>query len=84
MPNQGILQLWLQRITRFIDIDSLQYSEELCKIVDHVPGLHLWNFSWLDKNLTEDFPLFSIIDDKILQNMQPTISSSEFNVFDQY
>jgi hypothetical protein len=81
LPNLGVLQLWLQRITTTIDIKELQYTERLCRLVDGQPDVQIWNNQWLDPKYTRDFPLLSIINRTTLQELQPIIQLNEFDVF---
>lgn len=82
LPNQGFMQLYLQRITTKIQINTLPYTEKLCKIVDGVSNVRLWNNDWLDRRYTENFPIAAIVNKDILQKMQPIMSSNEFNIFE--
>ncbi|WP_460198184.1 RNA-directed DNA polymerase [Segatella asaccharophila] len=82
LPDQGVLQLWLQRITTKINIKVLMYTEKLCRIVEGQPDVQIWNNTWLDSRYTSGFPLHLMLNNTILQSLQPTMGLNEFDVFE--
>ena len=86
VPNNGHLQIWLQRISSPAKIEAL-YSEALCCLVESNDGgsqdLELWNSEWIEsKKLRTALRTPKIIDKESIANMKPIIPSSEVNIFD--
>lgn len=82
LPNKGILQLWLQRITIPILDEAKDYEEKLCRIVNNVPNIQLWNLSWIDDKFTKDFPLYEIVNDEKLKDLEPIVEMNEYSPFE--
>ena len=54
LPNIGYLQIWMQRIT--YKMDTVRYTEPICKIVNNEPDISIWNNEWLKDELVTGFP----------------------------
>lgn len=81
IPNTGIMQLWLQRIT--IKLDSeLIYSEKLCKKVTN-NSIVIWNSDWLNKKIKKIIDACDLINDSKLAEMNVVISNKEVELFDK-
>lgn len=82
LPNKGLLQLWMQRITTKISSIPITYDEMLCDIVDGNEYSMLWNFDWIDGCYTQNFPINDIVDREVFQNQQPVIGLDEISPFE--
>lgn len=82
LPNIGMIQVWLQRMTYQADIEDLQcpYEEMLCKLVME-EDVKLWNFDWLLDKLCVDFPWREIVNQEELDKLTPVISQEEVDYF---
>lgn len=79
LPNTGIMQLWLQRITVKMD-DSYDYSERLCKkLTDE--SIEIWNSDWLNKSLRHKINTYSLINYDVLNNLGAVIGKEEVELF---
>jgi len=83
LPNIGMIQIWLQRMTYHLDIDDLDcpYKECMCQLVMESRAVKLWNFEWLLDALYEDFPYDTLINQKELDSMTPEIMPEEIDCF---
>lgn len=79
LPNVGYMNIWLQRISYFID-SSIQYSDKLCKVLDKTQKT-IWNFDWLKDNIKDIFENIDIVDRKQLQSMDSIIQLNEVDLF---
>jgi hypothetical protein len=82
VPNTGLLEIWLQRISYPIK-PSIEYQEKLTKLLEDspYPGNTMWNSEWLDgglKNIVESTP---IIDFEELESKSPVIAQEEIELF---
>ncbi|MES2223902.1 MAG: RNA-directed DNA polymerase [Patescibacteria group bacterium] len=60
IPNTGLIDIWLQRITAPRNI-KIKYSDNLTKIaVGRIINSKIWEFSWLDKGTVDVLNLVSI------------------------
>lgn len=82
LPNKGILQLWLQRITLPLIDEKMSYKEKLCGVVDNMPDIQLWNIAWVDDKYTKNFPLYDIVDKEKLKDLEPIVKANEFSSFE--
>ena len=81
LPNTGIMQIWLQRITIKTSND-FDYSEKLCnKVIDN--DVVIWNSDWLQPNLKNIIDSHDLIDEKILEELGAVISDKEVSLFDR-
>lgn len=82
LPNTGLMQLWLQRITIKLN-DSLKYSEKLCqKVTDY--NVVIWNSDWLSKSLKNKIDSCDLINEEILEKLGVVIGNEEVELFDKY
>lgn len=82
LPNIGMIQVWLQRMTYQADIEDIwcPYDELLCKLA--MDGdVKLWNFDWLLDKLCADFPYQTIVNQAELDKLTPVISQEEVDYF---
>lgn len=82
-PDIGEIQIWMQHITYQMP-DSIDYDEELCKIVDNEPDVDLWNNDWVDDAYKLGFPQYAICTDWLRDNFTPVIDIDEVSLFDAY
>ena len=79
LPNTGIMQLWLQRITIKMG-NSYEYSEKLCnKVVDK--NTIVWNSDWLNANLKKTINSYGLVNKDTLEKLGAVISSEEVELF---
>jgi len=91
LPNNGYMQIWLQRFSIYFDkldnifdfVDSPECVEKLCQKV-RGQGAELWNNDWIRaakiKKIVKETP---ILDKEILDSLDPVISSKEVTLFTQ-
>jgi hypothetical protein len=83
LPNNGHLEVWLQRISHQID-PKIAYEENLCKLVKG-EKVDLWNNSWVtDPTLKAAVDPKKIVDREGLRDIEPIVPRDEFTVFEQY
>jgi RNA-directed DNA polymerase len=83
IPNTGIMQLWLQRITINSNVNDLVYSERLCqKVTDS--SVSIWNSDWLQKSLKNKIDSCGLIDKNKLKELSVVIESEEIELFDKF
>lgn len=81
LPNTGIMQLWLQRVT-IKSSSRFDYSEKLCnKVVDK--DVVIWNSDWLKPSLKKFIDSYDLIDKDILEGLGAVISDEEVSLFDR-
>ena len=81
LPNTGIMQIWLQRITIKL-VNNYSYSEKLCnKITDK--NVVIWNSDWLNKNLKNIINSYNLINNDTLKKLGAVISNEEVELFDR-
>lgn len=82
LPNVGMIQVWLQRITFQADIKDMScpYEERLCNMVMD-GNVKLWNFDWLEDKLYADFPYHEVVDLNELYKLTPVIAQEEIDCF---
>jgi len=79
IPNTGIMQLWLQRITIKMN-GKLEYSEKLCnKVCDN--NIVIWNSDWLRDNLKKVVNSCDLIDEENLEKIGVIIENEEVEMF---
>lgn len=80
IPNTGLLDIWLQRITLKFQ-NSIEYEEILTKIVKSENNASaLWNSDWLKKNASVVLKE-TIVDQQKLDELGDIISSEEVSMF---
>lgn len=81
IPNNGYMELWLQRIAypNQLDFDS---KEKMCRLVDYEVAPSIWYNKWIGKtDLRKSIEKYSIIDRTILDDLPPDIQNDEFDAF---
>ena len=78
IPNTDYLSIWLQRITLTYN-KNREFDSKICKLV-YDNNTKLWNSSWVNINIEEDL----IINNEIISELSPIISSEELDIFDTY
>ena len=81
MPNNGYMELWLQRIAI---PNQLKFSsdEPMCRLANNEAGLSLWCNSWIqNKDTRKSIEGYSIIDRTVLSDLPPDIQNDEFDAF---
>ena len=79
MPNTGIMQLWLQRITLKIG-NGYEYSENLCNKVVNKNTI-VWNSDWLNAKLKEIINSYNLVNRDVLKKLGAVISNEEVELF---
>lgn len=80
LPNTGLMEIWLQRITLLLERDK-EYNELLCKKV-YSSDTVLWNSDWLNNNMKNIISTTSIIDEKVIEVLPPVIEEREIALFE--
>lgn len=81
-PNNSLMLLWLQRLTKKIGKD-IDYEEPLCRLVDK-EKTNIWNNDWLHKGLLKDYSDELIVDEGIMNSINTIISKKEVSPFYNY
>ncbi len=71
--------MWLQRISIKID-KKVEFDERLCQIVAG-KSKDIWNSDWLKKDFKSLINSTSIIDSKILDDLDEIIDTEEVSLF---
>lgn len=79
LPNTGLMEIWLQRIT-LPTIRDKEYSETLCKKINN-SDTELWNSEWLNENMKNIIKTTSIIDEEVIEGLTPVIGMEEVDLF---
>lgn len=84
IPNSAFLQVWVQNITHTTDDWSAGeiYDMPLCKVVARRP-VTLWNNSWLNSEIADDFPQGSIVDREVLAKTGQVITFKAKRQYDE-
>jgi len=83
LPNNGHLEVWLQRISYHID-PKIAYDERLCGLVEG-KAVHLWKNLWItDATLQAKVDPKSILNRRRLKTLRPVVPRVEFVVFAPY
>lgn len=79
-PNTGHLEIWLQRISHKNGSD-LSFDEPLCKLV-RGESVGIWNNDWINfQQLRKIMDSATIVDEKIIDEMDPIIPVDEVELF---
>ena len=82
--NSGYFEIWFQRATLKEETLDINYSEEICKLVNN-EEIKLWNIEWIaSKKIKNIFKKVRIINQERKEQMLQKISSDEVEVFDSY
>lgn len=79
LPNTGIMQLWLQRITLKINI-SQEYSELLCQKVRN-NSTEVWESIFLNQKIKKIIKDENITNKEFIEKMPASITRSEVDLF---
>ncbi len=83
LPNTGLMEIWIQRITLLMKRDK-EYKEPLCRKV-YDSDIVLWNSDWLNGRLKNIINSTPIINEEILEKLNPVIEVREIDLFgDRY
>jgi len=83
LPNNGHLEVWLQRISYHFD-PKLTYSEKLCALVEG-KAVALWDNSWItDSAVKAAANAARIVNRSRLKALRPIVPRIEFMVFPPY
>ena len=82
LPNVGMLEVWLQRLTIKEEV-SREYDEPICK---YAAGLKnsIWNFDWLKSDIKKVIDGISFIEKEIIDNLPDFIEYKEIEQFNRY
>jgi len=81
IPNNGYMEIWLQRIA-YPNHLSFTSSESMCKVVDNEVDKSLWCNDWIkDDDIRSRIENFSIVDRTVLDDLPPDIQNEEFDAF---
>lgn len=79
IPNTGLLQLWIQRITLKSGLRG-SHSEKLCRKIEDSEFI-LWNSDWLQPSYRPIIDSASIVDQKKLDELDMIIGPDEIDLF---
>ena len=79
IPNTGLLQLWLQRITAKAHLDTT-FTEPLCQKLDNV-AVTIWNSQWLQQAYRNIVDSAQIFDQTKFDDLDTVISADEVALF---
>jgi hypothetical protein len=80
LPNTGIMQIWLQRITLKLN-NQYEYSEKLCsKVIDN--NVIIWNSDWLSTKIRTMVNSHKLINSDILGQLDVVIGKEEVELFE--
>jgi hypothetical protein len=87
IPNLGILEIWLQRLTAKYKY-RITYQEKLCGVLDNA-DVSIWNNEWLKPPMKHSIEKCNIIDKSIFDEMTTILSGKEMllyirNITSQY
>lgn len=82
LPNTGLMEIWLQRITISTD-ENRKYQEKLCnKIVDS--SIVLWNSEWIIPDIRTHIDNYDVADRKALGKIGAIIEVKEVELFNDF
>lgn len=80
IPNTGLMDIWLQRVTLPLDKD-FPYEEPLCKLIAG-EAIKIWNNDWISSaELKSAVDATSIVNTEIRDNLSVVLSSEEVELF---
>ncbi len=80
LPNTGIMQLWLQRMTIKLG-NHFEYSEKLCsKVIDK--NVVIWNSDWLNTKTKKMINSHNLVNADILKDLGAVIGQEEVELFE--
>jgi hypothetical protein len=82
LPNTGIMQIWLQRITIKLG-GGYEYSEKLCnKVTDK--NVVIWNSDWLNAKTKKIVNAHNLVNTDTLDQIGAVIANDEVELFEHY
>lgn len=82
LPNTGIMQIWLQRITIKLG-NGYEYSEKLCnKVTDK--NVVVWNSGWLNDKTSIIVNSHNLVNAETLDQISAVIANDEVELFEHY
>ena len=79
IPYTEYMDIWLQRISYFID-SKHTYKSKICQLLT-TPGLSLWNFDWVQSKYKKQLMDTKLLDYEVLETLTPVIPPDEFDIF---
>jgi RNA-directed DNA polymerase len=80
IPNTGLMEIWLQRVTLPLD-KNFPYEEPLCKLIAG-EKIQLWNNDWISSaELKSAVDASLAVNTKIRDNLPVVLSSEEADLF---
>lgn len=80
IPNNGYLEIWLQRIAVANKIEFLS-KERMCQQIGSENN-SIWNFVWIEsKEIRDALDNYAVIDSLEIDTLKPYIERSEFDAF---
>lgn len=81
IPNIGMLELWLQRVSWKYDT-KIEYNEALCNLLNgNKKNSDIWNFEWLNDEAQRRLDSISVIEESKLEKMSNVIDLKETELF---
>lgn len=81
IPNTGMLELWLQRVSWKYD-PTIRYDEALCNLINGgKSNSDIWNFDWLNPAVEIQLDSTPIIDESKLESMNKIMGLDETELF---
>ena len=80
IPNTGHIQIWLQRVVIKIKRDF--FFEELLARKVNDPEIEIWNSKWLNEEMQAILKGQSIVDEKVIGEIDTVIDASEVQLFE--
>ena len=80
LPNSGIMQIWLQRMT-INSHKKNEYTENICKKVSG-ENTSIWNSDWLNEKAKKNVESQNFIDSSVIDDLSRVIENKEFKLFD--
>ena len=80
LPNTGIMEIWLQRVTIKYS-KKYEYQEDLCNRASGENTL-IWNSSWLDESTKKIIESINFVDSDIVNDLPDYIKLNEVELFE--
>lgn len=83
LPNNGCMEIWLQRIAHKIE-PNICYREDLCRLAQGGSAA-IWESGWLqDQTLRATLSSAAVVDRKKLSRLSGVVKPTEISVFPEY